>query len=79
MSLEFELGVLASDQESAFMNATLQPAPGGIAFSVAVYVDVPAEWTGEEAVAEYLRGLLSELAGRPNVQVQVQIGPEDRD
>jgi hypothetical protein len=82
--MSFELGVPASTQQSSYQNATLQSDEGGrVAYSIAVYVTVPADVGehGEGAVRDYLRAVLcaKHLAFLPNVAFHVVIGADDMD
>jgi hypothetical protein len=88
--VQIRTGRSAGEQESSFMNATLQNVGGddGIAFSIATFVEVPAELvnTGLDpegrGVAEYLRGLFWLLdrhaaAEGFSVRFEIEVGRED--
>lgn len=75
-------GVPADVQENEMQNATLQTVADGVVASVATYVDlgsVDLESVGgstpDEVVADHLRGLLEQVAGRhPEMTFEVLVG-----
>ena len=74
--IEIREGIPASEQESSFMNATLQSA-GDFAFSVATHVDVPERFAvDEKRLAAYLHATFPTLP--PNVKIEIELGPEDQ-
>lgn len=82
--IDIEQDIPASAQESSFMNATLQGAPSGLAFSIAVHVRVPettrdGEKWDQLALATHLRNRLSPAWRQEGIDVTIQVGPEDRD
>jgi hypothetical protein len=72
-------GICGADQESSFMNATLQSAGKGedgkfaLDFSIATHVDVPADINTEEDLRDYLHHLFSDA--HETVSFEIQIGP----
>ena len=76
--LKITLGVPGDDQESSFMNATLQWTANDpeLAFSIAVNVGVPADVVNEEQLATYLGGIFGDVVHEhPEVHVEIQLGP----
>lgn len=81
--LRIEGGIYGGDQESSFMNATLQAVGmthGGspvLDMSIAVHVDVPQEVAhNEEKLHDYLQRLFRPLLDdNKNVSVEIQTGP----
>lgn len=74
-------GVPGDDQESSFMNATLQQAGDkwSIEFSVACHIGIPAGPAehDEDALADYLRDVLERVhIVAPELNWEIQIGPE---
>lgn len=70
-------GIPEDEQESSFMNATLQGAGPGIAFSIATKLDIPDEIIskGEAMVATYISQTLeTAAAGAPGLHFEVQLG-----
>lgn len=82
MSLEIRTGIPASEQESSFMNATLQTR-GDLAFSIAVHVRPPdTALVSEYLLANYLEGLFNGLLRSRDgdrVEIEIEIGPEDEE
>jgi hypothetical protein len=79
--LTITLGITGSAQEGSFTNATLQHPENepNLAFSIAVHVDVPADVTDEDALAEYLDGIFGDVVHEhPELHVEIQLGPENR-
>ena len=82
-NLTITSGVSGDDQESSFMNATLQHAGDlGLEFSIAVHVNVPADVKDELDLHYYLRDLFAEaihhtnsIYGRDTLSVEIQLGP----
>ena len=78
--VSIESGISSGEQESSFMNATLQSAGVTFAISVATNVDIPdyVLSKGEAAIAGYLEDLLSRAATLvPGLSFDVKVGPED--
>lgn len=73
--LSIETGICGDEQESSFMNATLQ-SHEGLEFSIATHIDVPPDIKTEEDLARHLdwvcRDVLERLCG---ISFEVQIGP----
>jgi hypothetical protein len=79
--VSIESGIPAAEQESSFMNATLQDTVGGeLSFSVATYIGMPVYYeTSEGLLEEYLFDLLREIAAKYPLRFEVQIGPTDEE
>lgn len=78
--VNIQTGCDEQSQESSFMNATLQGAGTEVAFSIATELDVPESISnqGEQAVAEYLRKVLTiaaTAAAEYGLSFDVQVGP----
>ena len=74
-------GVPGDDQESSFMNATLQ-STSGLEFSVAVHIGVPGDMDTEEKLRRYLHDVFQTAIevtekkfGVATLNVEIQIGP----
>lgn len=94
MSIEIETGIPGTEQESSFINATIQThgedrdGYGGIDFSIATKVTVPDSVKNEADLARYLEwvlGLMDDAVPAeypwwegPSVSFEVQIGPGNR-
>jgi hypothetical protein len=78
--LTIETGICGNDQESSFMNATLQ-AHGDLEFSIATYVvSIPPDIQTEKQLRAYLEYVFGGLfmdrrLGEPGVRFEIQIGP----
>lgn len=70
-------GVSGADQEDLFPEATRQGGDG-VVFSVATYIEVPAEVTaeGDVAVAHHLAGIFRALTMN-GVRFEAYVGPEE--
>lgn len=69
----------ADEQESGFMNATLQDA-GNVAFSIATHIKIPENVSsqGEDAVSSYLAELLEKASNSvEGLSFTVQTGPAE--
>lgn len=78
--LQITLGINGRSQEGSFANATLQGTGNDpeLDFSIAIHVEVPSHITTEEALAEYLGGIFSQIVyDHPALHVEMQIGPFD--
>jgi len=73
-------GVSAGEQESSFMNATLQDAGEATSFSVATKLEIP-EYViskGEAAIAGYISGALGRASSSVSgLSFEVEIGPTE--
>lgn len=74
-------GVPGNDQESNFMNATLQTF-GDLEFSVAVHVGMPGNISSQDELRDYLSELFGEAIRHTNkhfgpnpLNVEILIGP----
>lgn len=77
MSIEVERDICGDDQESSFMNATLQSGPPGFEFSIAMVVDVPLIGVyDQDTLDTYLRDVFHTIAGNPRVHICIQMGKE---
>lgn len=75
--LNITLGICGNDQEGSFGNATLQGTGNdpALEFSVAVHVEVPADITNQEDLADYLGRMFGDIVHRwPVLHVEVQLG-----
>lgn len=71
-----ERGIPADQQESSFMNATLQTA-GDSTVSIATYIAVP-DGMSESDVAHHLQAYLRDVTRAfPVLSFHVQVGPTD--
>lgn len=77
MSMEIRTDIPGDEQESGFMNATLQQGPPGYEFSIAVYIDVPPEVNDQATLSDFLWRLLGPLSTEPHVRIEVEMGVED--
>ena len=76
--LKITLGLTADDQESNFMNATLQYTANDpeLAFSIAVHIEVPVDVVDEDRLATYLGDIFDDIVHKhPEVHVEIQVGP----
>lgn len=75
--LWIEDGISAGDQESSFMNATLQDvADYDLSFSVATHIGIPADVTDEERLRNYLAMILQRVTDLGlGIAFEVQLGP----
>lgn len=76
-SLWIDTGIPGAEQESNFMNATLQKLRDeNVDFSVACHIGVGAEVKTEEQLFDYLADLLGRVTEAfPDLNFEVQIGP----
>jgi len=77
--LRIFMGICGDAQESSFMNATLQSTANdpNLEFSIATYVEIPANITTETQLADFLGGIFGEVAYQnPRLHFEIQIGPE---
>jgi hypothetical protein len=77
-SVKFEGGIAGDDQQSSFMNATLQHAGTDFEFSVATNLEIPsivlAE--GKEAITSFIKSTLRRASTvAPGLAFDVQFGP----
>lgn len=77
--IEIETGWTGNEQESSFMNATLQSTPGwALEFSVATHIDLTgmyADWN-ETNLRAVLDNVLSRAAKDvPEIRFEVKLGP----
>lgn len=73
-------GIPANEQESSFMNATLQQAGNEHSFSIATHVKVPDHICnqGEAAIRDYLMDILGKAALTDrNLTFEVQLGKNE--
>lgn len=75
--LKIETGIPGEDQQSSFMNATLQEtADCSLEFSIATYISVSPSLRTEEELASLISNVLGPVvAADPRVSFEVQIGP----
>ncbi len=78
MTVCIQTGYSEEQQESSFMNATLQGA-GAVAFSIATHITVPDDVSaqGEACVANYLRDALTaatQAAAEYGLKFHAQVG-----
>ncbi len=71
-------GIDEGMQECSFQNATLQGS-GKVAYSIATWVKVPPDVVagGQDAVAAYLRGLLTGAPAEATFDIEVGEAHED--
>ena len=77
MLLQVDEGIPGDEQESSFMNATLQSAGDLVDFSVSTSIDVPEQISaqGESAVKGYIEDVLrAACLAHPALSFQVQVG-----
>lgn len=76
--LKMYLGIPGDEQESDFMNATLQETANdpNLEFSIATHVEIPALIRSERSLAGWL-GMIFEdfIHEHPEVHIEIQIGP----
>lgn len=73
------MGIPGDDQESSFMNATLQQSSGEptLEFSIATHLDVPKYVRSEDSLANWLNMVFGDFVHEhPEVEIEIQIGPE---
>lgn len=75
---QIHMGICGDDQESSFMNATLQRTDNDpdLEFSISTHVEIPAFIRSEEALAGWLGMIFGDfLYERPEVHIEIQLGP----
>lgn len=80
--LKITLGISGADQESSFMNATLQDTANdpNLDFSIATHVEVPADITTEDDLAQYLGGIFGDIIDKhAGVHIEIQLGAARRE
>lgn len=73
-----DAGTDEDQQESSFMNATLQGAGEAVVMSISTSLEVPEDViaNGEASIAKYVQKVLSIAASScPGLSFQVQVGP----
>lgn len=75
--LQIETGIPGDDQESAFMNGTLQMlTEHNLAFTVQTFVEAPAQVSDEQQLRAYLVELFRRVAAaEPALSFDIQTGP----
>lgn len=73
--LKIETGITGNDQESSFMNATLQKAGDRFEFSIATFISISPSVKTEEELAALISNVLSPIvAVDPRISFEVQLG-----
>jgi len=77
--LRIFMGICGDDQESSFMNATLQSTDNdpNLEFSISTHVEIPAFVRSEESLAGWLGSIFGDVIHEhPELHFEIQIGPE---
>jgi hypothetical protein len=76
MSISITQDIPGEEQETSFMNATLQEGPPGFDFSVALHLDVPLIGVyDQESLASWITHKLAPISHDSRVHIEVQMGP----
>lgn len=75
--LQIHMGICGDEQESSFMNATLQRTGNdpALEFSIATHVEIPALVRSEESLAGWLGLIFDDFVHEhPEVRIEIQLG-----
>jgi hypothetical protein len=78
--ITMQTGISANEQESSYMNGTLQTVGDGLAMTIHTYLSVPkgVAAQGQQAVAAYVEAKLNAAhIACPAFSFEVEIGPDE--